>query len=547
MSDEDLVDGVAVDEGEIANGAEETRFFSIAAALEAARDKLLDRSLRNKLISTPLTSSRARHVRIFDELSDKVWRILLTGRAMTFAPAPSKADAENEADEAAGLWVPPKDDDQDDQGFASRHRDNRLQTHLTPEGLQKRLLSLYYEGQTLEEEQGVNVLFLALGFLEWREAKQSDTPRFAPLVLLPVELVRDGARDRFKLTLRQDDLITNVSLQAWLKEQFGILLPDLPEADEWTPSSYFAAVQAAIGSRHGWRVLENEILLGFFSFAKFLLWRDLDPENWPTPDKLTSNPLLKQILLRDDEELVDTPVLGDDERVDEVFPLTELVHITDADSSQAIAIQEAMAGKNLVIQGPPGTGKSQTITNIIAGAVQRGKSVLFVAEKMAALEVVHQRLVDRKLAAICLELHSRKSSKTQVLEQLKQARNAAAPPRLAQHRVQYPGRDTDEAAPARRSPPHAARWHAVGVRPHGADEPAEGARRPGAIVRSSGSCGMVAGPPRAGQATRCATWRPLGHCGSTGFTSVAGRRDGRSGHTGTGASPPNCGTRARGC
>lgn len=87
-----------------------------------------------------------------------------------------------------------------------------------------------------------------------------------------------------------------------------------------------------------------------------------------------------------------------------------------------------MAGKNLVIQGPPGTGKSQTITNIIAGAVQRGKSVLFVAEKMAALEVVHQRLVDRKLSAICLELHSRKSSKTLVLEQLKRARNAAAPP-----------------------------------------------------------------------------------------------------------------------
>lgn len=428
MSEEDLIDGVAVDEGEIANGADEIQFFSVAAALEAARDKLLDRSLRNKLINAPLTSSRARHVRIFDELSDEVWRILLTGRAMTFAPAPSKADAENEADEAAGLWVPPKDDEQDDQGFASRHRDNRLQTHLTPEGLQKRLLSLYYEGQTLEEEQGVNVLFLALGFLEWREAKQSDTPRFAPLVLLPVELVRDGARDRFKLTLRPDDLITNVSLQAWLKEQFGILLPDLPDADEWTPSSYFAAVQAEIGSRHGWRVLENEILLGFFSFAKFLLWRDLDPENWPAPDKLTANPLLKQILLRDDEELVDTPVLRDDERVDDVFHLTELVHITDADSSQAIAIQEAMAGKNLVIQGPPGTGKSQTITNIIAGAVQRGKSVLFVAEKMAALEVVHQRLVDRKLAAICLELHSRKSSKTQVLEQLKQARNAAAPP-----------------------------------------------------------------------------------------------------------------------
>ena len=218
MSEEALVDQVEVDEGEGAKAPQEGKFSSLTAALEAARDKLLDRSLRNKLINTPLTSSRARHVRIFDELSDEVSRILLSGRSMTFAPAPSKTDAENEADEAAGLWVPPEDDRRDDQGVASRHRDNRLQTHLTAEGLQKRLLSLYYEGQTLEEEQGVNVLFLALGFLEWREAKQSDSPRFAPLILLPVELVRDGARDRFKLSLRPDDLITNVSLQAWLKE-----------------------------------------------------------------------------------------------------------------------------------------------------------------------------------------------------------------------------------------------------------------------------------------------------------------------------------------
>lgn len=399
---------------------------ALTSALETARDRLLDRSLRNKLINTPLASAKARQVRVFGRRADDVFRTLFAGRLMSFT-ATGSAEAEDEAAAEPAVWASPPEANDVDLS-ETRGRDARLPTQLTPEGLQKRLLSLFYEGQTLEEEQGVNVLFLALGFLEWREGRAGDTPRYAPLVLLPVDLARDGAKDRFKLEIRQDDLIANVSLQAWLKENFGIALPDLPEGEDWSPSDYCAQVAAAIGEREGWRVRTDEILLGFFSFAKFLLWRDLDPANWPRPEMLTGHPLLSHILLRDDEPLEDTPVIGEDGRIDEAFPLAELIHITDADSSQAIAIQEVMAGKNLVIQGPPGTGKSQTITNIIAGAVQRGRSVLFVAEKMAALDVVHQRLVDRKLATICLELHSRKAAKTQVLEQLRQARDAAAPP-----------------------------------------------------------------------------------------------------------------------
>lgn len=383
---------------------------ALASALESARDRLLDRSLRNRLINTPLGSATARQVRISGRRSDDVFRTLSAGRVMTFAAGAEASAAEPSID----IGERPS-------------REGRLPTAMTADALQKRLLSLYYEGQTLEEEQGVNVLFLALGFLEWRETRAADTPRYAPLILLPVDLVRDGAKDRFKLELRPDDLITNVSLQAWLKDNFGLALPDLPEDEDWTPSDYAAQVAAAIGERPGWSVRGDEILLGFFSFAKFLLWRDLDPANWPRPGQLTGHPILRQVLLRDDQEVEDTPLIGDDGRIDEVFPLAELIHITDADSSQAIAIQEVMAGKNLVIQGPPGTGKSQTITNIIAGAVHRGRSVLFVAEKMAALEVVHQRLVDRGLAPLCLELHSRKAAKTQVLDQLRRARDATTP------------------------------------------------------------------------------------------------------------------------
>ncbi len=357
---------------------------TMQSALELARDRLLDRSLRNKLINTPLKSSKARQVRVFDERSDRVFARLRSRGVLTFTHG--RGDDSGDQDQVpvadAGAGADP-----------DRPSDGKLQTQMTLDGLQKRLLSLYHEGRTLEEEQGVNVLFLALGFLEWREDARSEVERFAPLLLAPVELIREGARDRFKLQLRDEDLITNISLQAWLKEEFRVELPEIPERDDWSPSEYFDAVTRAVEGLEGWRVHHNEILLGFFSFSKFLLWRDLKPDSWGE-GVLLGNGLLKQLLLRDfgDDEIVDTPLIAEDDRLDQVFAPAELIHVTDADSSQAIAIQEVLAGKNLVIQGPPGTGKSQTITNIVAGAVAGGKSVLFVAEKMAALDVVHERL-----------------------------------------------------------------------------------------------------------------------------------------------------------
>ena len=402
---------------------------TLQAALETARGQLLDRTLRNKLISTNVASERARQVRVFDVLSDQVFDTLRTGVQMTFAPNAAARGAGGETGDETGeaARTSPEADGRDQNGVPGRP-DRVLQTRLTPDGLRKRLTSLYYEGQTIEEEQGVSVLFLALGFLEWREAHHSDIPRFAPLMLLPVQLTRPSAGAAFRLTVRPDDLFTNFSLQAWLREQFDIRLPDLPDIDELTPSAYFQEVGRAVGSRPGWKVHDNEIVLGFFSFSKFLLWRDLDPENWPNTDALLDCAVLKRILVHDGGvEVRDEPVIGNDEVIEDHFSSAELVHVTDADSSQARAILEAMAGKNLVIQGPPGTGKSQTITNIIAGAVKNGKRVLFVAEKMAALEVVHDRLVKAKLGPLCLELHSRKSSKQQVLAQIKEGREAPAP------------------------------------------------------------------------------------------------------------------------
>lgn len=401
--------------------------------LSAARDQLIDRNLRNKLVNCQLTSKRAKQIRVVDEIADQVFASLVgQKRELTFAAgrAASAADRDEEADpDFTDTWVPTDDGEVDGDGVSKRHRDNVLQTQLTSEGLQKRLTSLYYEGREAEEEQGVNVLYLALGFLKWFEDANSEVERFAPLILVPVELGRQGAKDRFRLKVREEDLFTNVSLKLWLSEFHAIQFPELPEEDAWQPSSYFSAVRAAVAKEKRWEVLENEMLLGFFSFSKFLLWRDLDPANWPVPGALLGHGVLQKLLAPgEDEGQPDAPIIPDDKRVDDAFKAADQVCVLDADSSQVLAIQTALAGRNLVIQGPPGTGKSQTISNLIASAMHAGKTVLFVAEKLAALEVVHDRLKAVELGPLCLELHGRKVAKTQVVAQLNEALNAVSPP-----------------------------------------------------------------------------------------------------------------------
>src|SRR5262249_8415053 len=162
-----------------------------------------------------------------------------------------------------------------------RHLDLRLQTRLTSEHLQGRLLSIYYDALTFEQEQGVSVLYLAIGFLVWYESPSSDKARYAPLLLIPVELERQTAASRFHLKYREEDITTNLSLQAKLRAEFGIELPDVPEMDEMSPEAYFDAVSRAIEGRPRWEVLKDDMVVWFFSFAKYLMYRDLDPASWP--------------------------------------------------------------------------------------------------------------------------------------------------------------------------------------------------------------------------------------------------------------------------
>ena len=396
----------------------------LRTALDVLRRQLLDIGKRNRLVNAPLRKKRKNKLDIEDERSDEVFRILyLERKRMSFEPLRQSHPSES----AEPCFFNVYDEEIARSGPSAHHTDLRLQTHLTSDGLQKQLLSLYRAARTLEEEQGISVLFLAMGYLRWNESATSDIERFAPLILLPVDLVREGARSRFKLVFRDQDLEPNNSLRMMLSSDFDVTLPGYPEREGWLPSEYFAQVRDAVSSRTRWSVADDAMELGFFSFAKFLMWRDLAPESLAGT---AESGLLEHLLLGG----VDAggSVVSANENLDRRFPdPRDLCHVLDADSSQAQVIAAARDGRNLVVQGPPGTGKSQTIANIIASSIMDGKRVLFVAEKRAALDVVFARLEQCGLAPLCLELHSHKANRRAVYEDLKRTLQLGRPAAVA--------------------------------------------------------------------------------------------------------------------
>lgn len=394
--------------------------LSLSQKLEKSRAELLDLTARNRLLNIP-KSKTTKFLEVVNERSDILFKMLFE-ESKPFTFLHGREDKKIDED------IETNDSDSDDIVFLedseSNHTDTKLQTKLTPKTLQKKLLDLYYDSKTLEEEQGINILFLSLGSLKWIDPNNKENIRFAPLLLLPVELMRTKAGERFKIKSRDEDIISNLSLETFLSRIHQITLPILNIDDEFSLTDYFSEIKQAISLKEGWEILENEVNLGLFSYAKFMMYTDLDPDNWPSDSKITDQEVIKNLL---ETGFSGGELISDDIVIDSVIPPRDMLHILDSDSSQTLAIHEVRNGKSLVIQGPPGTGKSQTIANIIASAVADGKKVLFVAEKMAALEVVKRRLDQAGVGDACIELHSNKTNKRAFLEELKRVWELGSP------------------------------------------------------------------------------------------------------------------------
>lgn len=296
----------------------------------------------------------------------------------------------------------------------SEFQAKRLRSALTEAELAAALKNLYRSARTNLEENGVNTLYLALGLLKWYETDRSTQARYAPLLLIPVEMVRKSAAEGYVIRLRDDDVQMNTTLLEKLRQDYSIEIPGLDplplDQSGVDTRRVFAVVRHGILQQKRWDVLESACL-GIFSFSRFVMWNDIHNRAEDLSRSKIVRSLMEGHLTWQAEEM----------KVDGLVPEDQVLLPIPADSSQLFAIESAASEKSFVLHGPPGTGKSQTITALIANVLAQGKTVLFVAEKMAALEVVQKRLADMGLSPFCLELHSNKAKKRDVLDQLRQA------------------------------------------------------------------------------------------------------------------------------
>jgi len=407
--------------------AKETERVVIAA--DTWKRKLLDLTKRNRSLNFKPT--RVSTLTVIDEQPSEIFRLLYlreksmrfkaaveavaTARSTETSDAISQYDAE-EVDDLVGTHFVPYDP----AALDARHTDDWLQTSVSPESLDKSLRRIDEQARLSLDEQGVNTLFLGLGMLQYAESKDSSIYMKAPLVLLPVEVARSSARLGYTLRASDDEPIVNPALAEYLRRDYGLALPTLPDADsmpdDYDLQSFFAATRNEIGGRQGW-VVTTDIVLSLFDFQKFVMYKDLEAN----ADALVSHRLVRQLITRrstHDGGVVGLPTDIRDIVLDVAYAPESTAQVVDADSSQLRAIASVSRGHDMVIEGPPGTGKSQTITNLIAQALSDGKSVLFVAEKGAALSVVHERLKAAGLGEFCLDLHSRAANKRAVMKEL---------------------------------------------------------------------------------------------------------------------------------
>lgn len=304
-----------------------------------------------------------------------------------------------------------------------------LLVRLAPEELNATLTGLFRKAREGLEEGGANTLFLSLGLLRWTDTERAEASLLAPILLVPVTLLRQSVRSGFRLVRHDDDAIVNPTLLQMMRQREEIRIgalgslgaagstagaEALPSDDKGIDvARLLQAFRLAVSELKQWEVLD-EAHLGLFSFTKYLMWKDLQDRT----AQLKANRVVQHLIDRPGEAFSREAPLPGFDRLDDTYAPQDILAPLIADSSQLKAICTIDAGRDLVLEGPPGTGKSQTITNLIAHLLAKGRTVLFVSEKLAALEVVHRRLEQIGLGPFCLELHSAKAKKAEIVREL---------------------------------------------------------------------------------------------------------------------------------
>lgn len=381
--------------------------------------KLLDLSLRNNLLNFRATKKA---LKLNAPDAGLLEDLMSDGKEIKLLPRPDLMD---KGDPRSQAIHESRDRENLRRQFALDALNRReVFIDLAQEELEARMVELYRNARTTLQEGGANTLFLALGFLTWNRADKEEVKYRAPLILIPVALNRRSVRSGFTMTLEDEEPRFNPTLIEMLRQDFQLNLSitegELPRDEAGLDiEKVWKTVSAAIKDIKGWEVSE-EVVLSTFSFAKYLMWVDLVERT----DQLRENPVVKHLIDTPRDPYPSTTAFPSPRSLDKDFGPEQTFCPLPADSSQLSAVMAAARGKDFVLIGPPGTGKSQTISNIIAQCLAEGKRVLFVSEKIAALDVVYRRLREVGLGEFCLELHSSKARKADVLAQLKNSWDA---------------------------------------------------------------------------------------------------------------------------
>ncbi|WP_373783945.1 DUF4011 domain-containing protein, partial [Delftia acidovorans] len=377
--------------------------------------RLLDLSLRNAL----LNFKPGKKSLLLQVAAPALEDTLARGQVLKLLPSPDLMQGKDPRSQ-------PLHEARSLEDLRGAHAEEALQRRevfidLEPLELDSRFVELFRGARNALQEGGANTLFVALGFLVWSRPDKPDVRVRAPLILLPVTLERKSARSGFTLQAHEDEPRFNPTLVEMLRQDFqlelGVPAGDLPRDEAGLDiAGIWARVREAIKDVRGWEVSED-VVLSMFSFAKYLMWKDLAER----ADQLRSSPVVAHLIDTPREPYRSEIAFPDTRRLDQEFAPQQVFSPLPADSSQLSAVMAAARGKDFVLIGPPGTGKSQTIANLIAQCLAEDKRVLFVAEKIAALDVVYRRLREVGLGEFCLELHSNKSRKLDVLGQLQKS------------------------------------------------------------------------------------------------------------------------------
>lgn len=451
----------------------------VRSKIENLRPKLLDLSRRNPLLATKLSPRSNAHIRVVDELPDVLFYKLNNGQEMRLIPLPeieddprdeeSKAfrdalanarltdDAyledlesiERDADDyldrtrqieralkdriRADLRMPPRPKQADvnlaqharNNGITpsyelpepdgdveeERHTDDDIQTLLLPKDLERKLNNITSKCRTWIQETGINVLHVAYGFLEWSEPNQTDTS-YAPLVLCSAQIEKKRTREgvEFRITGTGEEPEINAVLAEKMRIEFGI---ELPRFEGASVEDYLSIIADIAPRQIVWKV-RRQVAIGVFPSARMAMYHDIDPKHPAFPD----SEIVRSLLGGSNSESASP--FAEEYNVDEpAIEKSVPCVVMDADSSQFSTLVDIANGKNLAVEGPPGTGKSQTIVNAIAAALAEGKKVLFVAEKLAALNVVRARLEAVGLGEFLLPLQAERSTREQVISSVR--------------------------------------------------------------------------------------------------------------------------------